>query len=67
MTTLRPGMPVKVINPDDIYYGFEGQVQKLIDQSVAVIFSGGNWIKLVTFPAKDLEVLEKPQGKKPTA
>jgi hypothetical protein len=59
MSAIRPGMPVKVINPDDIYYGFEGQVQKLIDNSIAVIFTGGNWIKLVTFQAKDLEVLEK--------
>ncbi|WP_287129948.1 NAD(P)H dehydrogenase subunit NdhS [Candidatus Cyanaurora vandensis] len=64
MSPIRPGMPVKVINPDDIYYGFEGQVQKLIDGMVAVIFTGGNWIKLVSFKPKDLEVLEKTKGKR---
>ncbi|MBC8121593.1 MAG: DUF3252 domain-containing protein [Gemmatimonadaceae bacterium] len=56
-------MPVKVVNPRDQYYGFEGQVQKVVDGAVGVIFSGGNWIKLVRFASKDLEVVEQ-RGKR---
>ncbi|WP_218081545.1 NAD(P)H dehydrogenase subunit NdhS [Anthocerotibacter panamensis] len=64
MSAIRPGMPVQVTNPDDIYYGFEGQVQRLIDGRVAVIFMGGNWTKLVSFNPQDLQVLEKTKGKR---
>jgi len=65
MSPIRPGMSVKIVNADDIYYGFEGQVQKLIDGYVAVIFTGGNWTKLVSFKPADLQILEKAKGKKP--
>jgi hypothetical protein len=60
---LRPGMPVKVINPRDLYYGFEGQVQKVVDGGVGVIFTNGNWAKHVRFAPGDLEIVE-PRGKR---
>ncbi|BAC89182.1 NAD(P)H dehydrogenase subunit NdhS [Gloeobacter violaceus] len=60
---LRPGMPVKVINPRDLYYGFEGQIQKVVDGYVGVIFGGATWIKHVRFVPSDLTVIE-PRGKK---
>lgn len=52
--TLLPGMPVRVVNPGDVYYGFQGQVQRISDGKVAVLFEGGNWDKLVTFNVSDL-------------
>jgi hypothetical protein len=60
-------MPVKVVNPRDIYYGFEGQIQKVVDGAVGVIFTSGNWAKHVRFAPQDLEVVEqrgKKKGKK---
>ncbi|MEN9227818.1 MAG: NAD(P)H dehydrogenase subunit NdhS [Gloeomargarita sp. GMQP_bins_120] len=53
-TAIVPGAPVRVINPGDVYYGFQGQVQRLSDGKVAVLFEGGNWDKLVTFNPQDL-------------
>lgn len=53
-TAILPGAPVRVINPGDVYYGFQGQVQRLSDGKAAVLFEGGNWDKLVTFDLKDL-------------
>lgn len=50
-----PGAPVTVVNADDIYYGFQGLVQRITDGKVAVLFEGGNWDKLVTFNMADLE------------
>jgi NAD(P)H dehydrogenase subunit S len=61
---IRPGMPVKVINRDNIYYGFEGQVQKIIDGKVGVFFLGGNWAKQVSFLASDLDLVEKTTPRK---
>ncbi|NEQ31672.1 MAG: DUF3252 domain-containing protein [Leptolyngbya sp. SIO4C5] len=60
---ILPGSPVKVVNLDDTYYGFEGQVQRISDGKVAVLFEGGNWDKLVTFRLSDLELVDK-RGKK---
>lgn len=59
-----PGSPVRVTNADDTYYGFEGQVQRVTDGKVAVLFEGGNWDKLVTFRSTDLEVVQSKRGKK---
>jgi hypothetical protein len=53
-----PGSAVRVINEGDTYYGFQGQVQRLTDDRIAVIFSGGNWEKLVSFRASELEVID---------
>ncbi len=61
---ILPGSPVRITNVDDTYYGFEGQVQRVTDGKVAVLFEGGNWDKLVTFKPADLEVVKPKRGKK---
>jgi len=53
-----PGSAVRVVNTGDTYYGFEGQVQRITDGRVGVIFSGGNWEKLVSFRMSELEVVD---------
>ncbi|WP_017326560.1 NAD(P)H dehydrogenase subunit NdhS [Synechococcus sp. PCC 7336] len=55
---LLPGQPVKVINPNDTYFRFQGQVQRVVDGKAAVIFGGGNWEKIVTFNVDDLRVCQ---------
>ncbi|BAY51800.1 hypothetical protein NIES2134_106050 [Thermostichus vulcanus NIES-2134] len=67
--TILPGMTVKVTNPNDTYYQFQGIVQRITDGKVAVLFEGGNWDKLVTFQASELEPVvvtpkEKAKAKK---
>ncbi|MGK7894779.1 MAG: NAD(P)H dehydrogenase subunit NdhS [Xenococcus sp. (in: cyanobacteria)] len=61
---ILPGATVKVINPDDIYYNFQGLVQRIDDNLVAVLFEGGNWDKLVTFNISELESVQLKVGKK---
>ncbi len=61
---ILPGATVKVINPDDIYYNFQGLVQRIDDNRVAVLFEGGNWDKLVTFNLSELESVQLKVGKK---
>lgn len=56
-TMIFPGATVKVINPDDTYYRFEGLVQRVSDGKAAVLFENGNWDKLVTFRLSELEAL----------
>ena len=56
---LLPGQPVIVTNPNDTYYRFQGQVQRVVDGKAAVIFGGGNWEKIVTFKVTDLEAADK--------
>jgi len=56
---IYPGVAVRVINPNDTYYLFEGQVQRITDDHAAVLFEGGNWDKLVTFRLTELEVVDK--------
>ena len=46
---ILPGAVVKVTNPRDIYFGYQGYVQRIADGKVAVLSEGGNWDKLVTF------------------
>ncbi|HHP7229363.1 MAG TPA: NAD(P)H dehydrogenase subunit NdhS [Xenococcaceae cyanobacterium] len=58
-----PGTTVTVINPDDTYYKFQGLVQRIDDEQVAVLFEGGNWDKLVTFKLSELEAVDLSQGK----
>lgn len=63
---ILPGVPVRVSNPDDTYYGFQGQVQRVTtDGKVAVIFGGGNWEKMVTFRVGELEVADKSKAPPP--
>jgi hypothetical protein len=61
---ILPGATVRVINPDDTYYLFEGLVQRVSDGKVAVLFESGNWDKLVTFNLSELEEVELTAGKK---
>ncbi len=60
---ILPGSPVKVTNVNDIYYGFQGLVQRITDGKVAVLFEGGNWDKLVTFRMSEIEVVQPKRGK----
>lgn len=60
---ILPGTIVKVTNVNDIYYHFEGLVQRVTDGKVAVLFEGGNWDKLITFRLSELEVID-PKNKK---
>lgn len=53
-----PGSAVRVSNIADTYYGFEGQVQRVSDGRVAVIFGGGNWEKIVSFRPTELELVD---------
>jgi hypothetical protein len=61
---ILPGSIVRVINADDIYYHFQGLVQRVSDGKAAVLFEGGNWDKLVTFKLSELEAVEPTAGKK---
>lgn len=63
---ILPGATVRVINPDDIYYRFEGLVQRVSGSRVSVLFEGGNWDKLITFQLSELEAVDsapQKQGK----
>jgi hypothetical protein len=55
---ILPGSTVKVTNVDDIYYGFQGLVQRCTDGKVAVLFEGGNWDKMITFRMSELEAVQ---------
>ncbi len=58
---ILPGATVRVTNPDDIYYCFEGLVQRVSDGKAAVLFEDGNWDKLVTFQLNELSLLDPTQ------
>jgi hypothetical protein len=60
---ILPGSAVRVINSGDTYFGFEGQVQRVVDGQAAVIFGGGNWTKIVTFRCSELEEVKRSKGK----
>lgn len=61
---ILPGSTVKVSNPNDTYYCFEGLVQRISDGKAAVLFENGNWDKLVTFQLSELEEVDLSAGKK---
>lgn len=61
---ILPGSAVKVINPQDTYYQFQGLVQRISDGKVAVLFEGGNWDKLVTFRLAELQEVDTSASKK---
>lgn len=61
---ILPGSAVKVTNIDDIYYNFQGLVQRVSDGKAAVLFEGGNWDKLVTFRLSELELADTAGRKK---
>lgn len=61
---ILPGATVRVKNPADTYYRYEGLVQRVSDGKVAVLFEGGNWDKLITFRLSELEAVETTAGRK---
>lgn len=61
---ILPGATVKVTNAQDTYYKFQGLVQRIDGNRVAVLFEDGNWDKLVTFQLSELEAVELSIGKK---
>lgn len=60
---ILPGSAVRVKNPDDTYYNFQGQVQRVTDGNAAVLFEGGNWDKLITFRLSELELVDATAGR----
>lgn len=61
---ILPGTAVRVKNPNDTFYGYQGLVQRVTDGKAAVLFEGGNWDKLVTFNLSELEQVEVTAGRK---
>jgi hypothetical protein len=60
---ILPGSAVRITNIDDIYYGFQGLVQRVSDGKAAVLFEGGNWDKLVSFNLSELELVDAKAGR----
>jgi hypothetical protein len=58
---ILPGSTIRVKNINDIYYNFQGFVQRVTDGKAAVIFEGGNWDKMVTFRLSELELVDLTQ------
>ena len=58
---ILPGSAIRVKNINDIYYGFQGLVQRITDGKAAVLFEGGNWDKLITFRLSELELVDSTQ------
>ena len=54
---ILPGSFVVVNNTNSIYRGYKGFVQRVTNKKAAVLFEGGNWDKLITFPLIDLEIV----------
>ncbi len=59
-----PGSVVRVTNPNEIYYGYKGLVQRISDGKVAVLFEDGLVDRLVTFRMSELEIQEPVTKKK---
>ena len=58
---ILPGSTVIVKNPTSIYNGYEGCVQRISEEKVAVLMDQDNpWYKMITFQMKELE--EKTTG-----
>ncbi|NJO40402.1 MAG: DUF3252 domain-containing protein [Cyanobacteria bacterium CRU_2_1] len=60
---ILPGSAVRVKNVNDIYYGYQGLVQRISRGRVAVLFEGGNWDKLVTFQLSEIELVDATAGR----
>ena len=54
-TPILPGSTVTVEDASSIYNGYTGFVQRISGDRAAVLFEGGNWVKLVTLRLKDLK------------
>ena len=61
---ILPGSAVRVKNAGDIYYGYQGLVQRVSDGKAAVLFEGGNWDKLITFRLSEIELVDTTAGRK---
>jgi len=57
VTPILPGATVQVTDPNSIYRGYTGFVQRISGDKAAVLFEGGNWDKLITIPIKDLALM----------
>ena len=53
---ILPGCVVMVKDQNSIYKGYKGFVQRVTKKKAAVLFEGGNWDKLITFPLNQLEL-----------
>ena len=53
---ILPGCIVMVKDQNSIYKGYKGFVQRVTRKKAAVLFEGGNWDKLITFPLNHLEI-----------
>jgi len=51
---ILPGSTVRITDPRSIYNGYQGFVQRISGSNAAVLFEGGNWDILVTFPLETL-------------
>lgn len=60
---ILPGAAVRITDVNDIYYGYQGLVQRVSDGKVAVLFEGGNWDKLITFKLSELEPVDATAGR----
>jgi NAD(P)H dehydrogenase subunit S len=58
-----PGSAVRVKDKTEIYYDFQGQVQRVTDGKAAVLFEGGNWDKLISFRLSQLELVDATVGR----
>ena len=54
---ILPGCVVMVKDQNSIYKGYKGFVQRVTKKKAAVLFEGGNWDKLITFPLNQLELV----------
>ena len=54
---ILPGSVVVVKEDKSIYRGYKGFVQRVTNNKAAVLFEGGNWDKLITFPLNQLELV----------
>ena len=53
---ILPGSTVVVKNPTSIYNGYEGCVQRISEEKVAVLMDQHTpWDKMITFQIKELE------------
>lgn len=60
---ILPGSAVRVKNVNDIYYGYQGLVQRVSSGNVAVLFEGGNWDKLISFRLSEIELIDATAGR----
>ena len=60
---ILPGSAVRVTNASDIYYQFQGLVQRVSDGKASVLFEGGNWDQSVTFRLSELELVDAKAGR----